>query len=52
MFRDSRRVENMGGQHMKNGRSAIDGYYMQSSMNRGDQEITKGMSFEDGLKCL
>ena len=30
----------------------MDGYYVQSSLNRGNQEITEGMSFENGLRCL
>ena len=52
MFRDSRRIENMRRQCLKSGRSAMDGYHMQSSMNRGNQEITEGVSFEDSLRCL
>ena len=42
----------MGGQCWRNGRSAMDGYYVQSSLNKGNQEITEGMSFEDGLRRL
>ena len=37
---------------MREERSTMDGYYVQSSLNQGNQKITEGMSFEDGLKCL
>mgnify|MGYP004709237509 CR=1 FL=1 len=47
-----RRVGQFGGQCLRSGRLAMDGYQVQSSFNRGNQEITEGMSFEDGLRCL
>ena len=37
---------------MSEGRLAKDSYYVQSSLNRGNQEINESMSFEDGLWCL
>ena len=30
----------------------MDSYHVQNSVDRGNQEITKGMSFEDGLRSL
>ena len=30
----------------------MDDHQVQSSLNRGNQEIIKGMSFEDGLRSL
>ena len=47
-----RRIGQFGGQCMRSERLAMDGYYVQNSLNRGNQEITEGMSFEDGLKSL
>ena len=42
----------MGEQYLRSERSATDGYYVQSSFNRSNQEITEGMSFADGLRSL
>ena len=47
-----RRVGELGGQSLRNEGLAMDGCLVQSSFNRGNQEITEGMSFEDGLRCL
>ena len=37
---------------MRSGRSATNGYQVQSSLNRGNQDVSEGMSFENGLKSL
>ena len=39
-------------QCMRSGRSALDCYQVRSSLNRGNQEITEGMSFEDYFRSL
>ena len=47
-----RRVGRFEKQCMKSGSSVMNGYYMQSSMDKGNQEITENMLFDDGLRCL
>ena len=42
----------MSGQYLRSGRSTMDGYHIQSFLDRGNQEITRGMSFEDGFRCF
>ena len=42
----------MGEQCLRSGRSTINCYHGQSSLNRGNQEITEGISFENGLKSI
>ena len=52
MFRDSKRVEHMSGQYLRNRRLAMDCYQVQSSLNRGHQDMFESVSFEDSLRCL
>ena len=39
-------------QCMRSGRSATNCYHVQSSMNRGNQDVSESMSFENSLKSL
>ena len=42
----------MGGQCIRSGRSTMDCFQVRSSMNRGNQEMSKDISFENGLRNL
>ena len=47
-----RRVDQFGKQCMRSGSLAMNGYYVQSSIDRSNQEFNENMSFEDGLRSL
>ena len=49
---DSRRVVSFGGQCLCSGSSAMDGYQVQNSLNRCNQDVPEYTSSKDGLRRL